>query len=153
MSHVAAIELQILDLDALEQACGELGLELRREQKTFKWYGRWVNDYNEQDAAYLKLGMKPEDYGKCDHAIAVKGNAGAYEAGLIKVPGKPGWSVIFDFFGGSGQALANCLGGQSADKLKQTYAAHAATRAALKQGFRVQKSIKADGTVQLLMVK
>lgn len=82
MSHVSTIETVIQDLDALEQACKALGtVELVRGQTTWKWFGQFVNDYHGADAAY-KHGIEPKDYGKCLHAIRVKGN---------EKPTKSGW--------------------------------------------------------------
>ena len=53
MSHVALVDVIIKDLDAVELACEDLGvLELIRNQPRFNWYGRWVNDYGKEDAAY-----------------------------------------------------------------------------------------------------
>lgn len=153
MSHVAAIDLHVRDLDALEKACEELGLELRRGQKTFHWYGRWVNDYDAEQAAY-RFGIDPKDYGKCEHAIAVKGKPGAYEIGLVARPdGKPGWLLAFDFWGSQGATLSNKIGGETAGKLKQAYGVNVAIRTAIKQGFTYQRVVKQDGTVQVIASK
>lgn len=48
----------------LAAACESLGLELKVDQKSYKWYG-----------------SKPNP---CDHAIAIKGKKGNYEVGLVK---------------------------------------------------------------------
>ena len=39
MSHVATVEVQITDLDALKAACEKLGLEFVEEKTEFRWYG------------------------------------------------------------------------------------------------------------------
>ena len=39
MSHVATGKLRVLDLDDLEAAASCVGMTLRRNQTTFKWYG------------------------------------------------------------------------------------------------------------------
>jgi hypothetical protein len=78
MSHVTVIAVELKDLDALKAVCAALGLELRENQKTYRWYGHHVGDYP------IPEGFTKADLGKCDHAIAVKGNRDAYEVGLVK---------------------------------------------------------------------
>ena len=76
MSHISKIELVIHSLEDLKEACRQLGFEFMENQKTYKWFGRWVGD------TPLPEGVKIEDIGKCDHAIRVPGCA--YEVGVIK---------------------------------------------------------------------
>ena len=78
MSHVTVIAVELKDLDALKAVCAALGLEFRENQKTYRWYGQHVGDFP------VPLGFAKADLGKCDHAIAVKGNRNAYEVGLVK---------------------------------------------------------------------
>ena len=80
MSHVSSVRIEIRSLEALRLACRRLGLQLNEGQKTHKWYGRWVGDYHGADAAFHH-GIKPEDYGKCEHAISIPGDDEAYEIG------------------------------------------------------------------------
>jgi hypothetical protein len=49
MSHIATVEVQIKDLDCLAKAAERCGLEFKKDQKNFRWYGRWMNDYDEDD--------------------------------------------------------------------------------------------------------
>ena len=65
MSHISKIELVIHSLEDLKEACRQLGFEFMENQKTYKWFGRWVGD------TPLPEGVKIEDIGKCDHAIRV----------------------------------------------------------------------------------
>ena len=44
MSHVSKIELVIHSLDDLKDACQKLGFQFMENQKSYKWYGRWVGD-------------------------------------------------------------------------------------------------------------
>ena len=44
MSHISKIELVIHSLEDLKEACRQLGFEFMKNQKTYKWYGRWVGD-------------------------------------------------------------------------------------------------------------
>ena len=118
MSHVVGIELRVRSLDALERAINEFPeLEFRRGQQAFKWYGMWMNDYDKQDAAY-KLGIKPEDYGKCHHAIRMRGNRDAYEIGVVQRADGDGFILVFDFFCQDDNITRIC-GGQDLRQLKQ----------------------------------
>lgn len=65
MSHLATVEAQIKDLDAVEAACKEMGWTLHRGQTQFKM---WYDDQFE----------------KCDHAISIPGNFNGMELGLVK---------------------------------------------------------------------
>lgn len=151
ISHVASVNIEIKDLDCLKRACVALGLGFREGQRTHKWYGRWMNDYDAADAAYLH-GIKPEDYGKCAHAIAVPHNASAYEAGVVQRADGKGYSLIYDFYGNKGRAL-EALIGKGASKLKQQYAVEVARKAARKQGYRVQEKKEQDGKVRLICTR
>jgi hypothetical protein len=155
MSHVTTIDLHITDLDSLAKACERLGLELVTGQKTFKWYGQWVGDYRGQDAAFNQ-GIDTKDYGKCEHAIRVKGNKQAYEIGLVKrTDGKAGYRLVWDHYaGGFGlcekvQYNAKTV---NADKLKDWYAAEVSKKQMRRQGFRVNAK-QLDGKVQVLCSK
>ena len=147
MSHVACVELEVNDMEALEETCKELGWNLKRGQKTYKWFGRWVNDYSAGDAAYHH-GIDPKDYGKCDHAISIPGIN--YEVGLVQKPtGKPGqYVVIFDFFD---QALKDALGGQGAPKLIQHYGVKKVTAECQKKGYKVTHTKTKTGDIQLVI--
>ena len=136
MSHVVDCNIVIKDLEAFKAACEELGMEFRLNQKTWKWYGQWVNDYDAQDAAY-KAGIKPEDYGKCVHAAAVKGDSSAYELGLVKNPKGEGFLLVFDFFGTEGRALQEKIG-KNASKLKSEYGLKLLEKTAKKRGYKVE---------------
>lgn len=143
MSHVAMIDLEIRDLEALKAACRRLGLEFVKGQTTYKWYGRHVGDYP------LPTGFAQEDLGKCDHAIRVPGNSRAYEIGVVRRrDGRPGYTLLWDFWQG-GYGLEEKVG-QEAGRLKQAYGIEAAKRAAQRAGHRVLgETQRADGTVVL----
>jgi hypothetical protein len=143
MSHVASIEIEVRDLEALKAACRTLGLEFVADQRTYRWYGRHVGDYP------LPQGFTVEDLGRCDHAIRVPGNSLAYEIGVTRRrDGRPGYVLLWDFWRG-GYGLEERVG-KDACKLKQAYAVEAAKRAAQRAGQRfLGQSTKADGTVVL----
>jgi|SRR6266853_1146947 len=147
MSHVATVEVEIRDLDALRAACAAAGLEFREGQRTFRWYGRWVKDYNGQDAAF-RAGIDPKDYGKCEHAIGVPGNAQAYEIGVVKKPGG-GYLLAWDFFMG-GYGLEK-VAGKGCLNLVRSYVGQVAQRTLRRQGYTLgAKRMLADGSVELI---
>jgi hypothetical protein len=160
MSHVATVDLEIKDLEALKAACVELGLEFREGQRKYKWYGHSVGDYP------LPAGFKEADLGKCEHAISVAGNAKAYEIGLARYPQgtvkrvkladgtevdrdvSGQWTMLFDFWSG-GYGLMEKVG-QNCGTLAQRYAAVVAEKQARKQGFHVQRKTLESVKIQLV---
>jgi hypothetical protein len=142
MSHISTVDLMIKDLESKAKACGKLGLELVRGQKTFRGYTQ----------------------GRCDHAIRVIGQPQAYEIGLCKRADGKGYDLKWD--GGMGAyAPAKLLydrvgyeaityGGKppSMDKLKDWYAAEVARKQMTKQGFMV-RTIQKGRKVQVLCSK
>lgn len=154
MSHVATIDLEIKDLDALALACEPLGLELVRGQKAYNWYGRSVGD------SPLPVGFTAQDLGKCDHVIRIKGttlngridNRMPYEIGLAtRRDGKAGYTLMWDTWQG-GHGLVHRVGGEKAEALKQGYATEVAVRIAKREGFRVVKrEIRTDGSVAVVV--
>lgn len=130
MSHIARIQLQIKDLDALADAADLLGCELVRHQKDFLWYAGRRNP--------------------CDHAIRVKNaTSGTYEIGVI-ADGEGNYRLECDFWNSGGLRQIVGEGGQ---KLRQTYAESAATRQAQRQGFRVQRTVTENGVVRLQLTR
>jgi hypothetical protein len=146
MSHVVSIKTEFKDLAAVKAACDELGLVFKEGQKTIRWYGRWMNDYDAADAAY-KLGIKPEQYGTCDHAIELPGCR--YDIGLLRNPQTGGYRLYFDFFG-PGRQIQEKLGANG-EKLLQYYAAHKTIATAKAKGWLAKRTIQPNGniTVQL----
>lgn len=118
MSHVVSSKSTITDLDCLEAVLAKHfpGMTLVRNKTNYNWYGRWVKDYHGSDAAY-KNGVRPEDFGKCDHVIKLAGCE--YEVGLCKVEGKEGWTAVWDFYG-DGRHLSKAMG-DGAEKLALHY--------------------------------
>lgn len=142
MSHVATIDLEIKDLDALADAANRLGGELKRGQTSYKWWGRHVGDYP------IPAGFTKDDLGKCDHAIQF--TDAAYEIGVVRRrDGRPGWQLIWDFV--DGRLVQLC--GKDCSKLKQAYGAAVATKFALKSGYRVNEQPQANGSIRLVLSK
>lgn len=135
MSHVVTVGgIDVTDLEVLQLSGEALGMELV-EKSTYKFYGRWVGDYP------LPEGFSQKDLGKCDYALRVKG-AGpeTYEVGVVKRrDGKPGYSLLFDFWQGGFGLLEKI--GENADKLKGEYKLQAAMKAARRQGFRTSRTV------------
>lgn len=149
MSHVATVEIEVKDIAAIKAACEELGLVFHEGKETFKWYGRWVNDYSANDAAY-KHGIDPKDYGKCKHAIGVKGNSNAYEIGLVEKTDGSGFALIYDNWGSQGAALEK-VAGKGLGLLTQGYVKQVAKKHMLMKGYSMGSTkVKADGTIEMV---
>lgn len=145
MSHVTAIDVHVTDLDALATACASLGLELVRDQTTYKWYGEHVGDWP------VPKGFTKHDLGKCAHAIRVVGKSSAYEVGVVeRRDGKPGFTLLWDFWAG-GYGLQEKVG-KDALKLRHEYAAAVSIKKAQALGYRHSLSRKEDGTVNKLSI-
>lgn len=114
MSHVIACEAQIRSLEALETACERLGLELVRDQTTFRWYEH-VGDYE------LPVGFTKEEMGQCQHAIRIPGDSRAYEVGVVeRRDGQDGWCLMFDFWN-RGYGMQEKVGGEMCQGLVHEY--------------------------------
>lgn len=145
MSHVVSVNVVITDLAALEAACKELSLQFMRDQKKHAWWGQWANDYSASNAAYIQSGIKPEDYGKCEHAIKVPGSK--YEIGVYKNPKGKGFILAYDNYS-TGHVISEKLG-VGLEKLKQLYAANVATMKAKANGWMVNRKWLPNGALKL----
>lgn len=131
MSHIATVEVEFRDMDALAKACVKCGVELRQDQKTFRWYNSKVSP--------------------CDAAI-VHPNAKAYEIGVHKT--ETGLRIQFDpFMSGYGMQDAVAFEDdiEGLGKLQQAYAVEVARKQAKRQGFSVREQVQADGRVKLTL--
>jgi hypothetical protein len=131
VSHVVSVDIRVRDLDSLEAAAKVCGFELRRGQRTYKWYGRSVGDYP------VPEGMTADQLGHCDHALALVDNPTAYEVGLVgQADGS--YRLVFDYWG-PGRALLAALGGEKADRLMAEYTITAAERRCSDLGWMTQR--------------
>lgn len=152
MSHIATVDVQIKDLDSLAKACTKLGLELVKGQQTFKWYGRFVGDSMQFVESLRAKGINVDDYGKCDHAIRVKGVHGSYEIGVVKLADGT-YTMLWDNYHG-GYGLMEKVSADSdkqregVGKLVQRYATEVASKRLRQQGYRVTESV-VDGKIKL----
>jgi hypothetical protein len=151
-SHVAKISVEVRDLEALAMACSRLGLEFRRDQKSYRWYGQYVGD------TPMPPGMTEADLGKCSHAIAVPGFDHADRNGLIYDKINGSWSnapyeiglvanedgsyyFAWDFYC-EGYGMQEKVG-ENCGKLLAEYSMCVAEKAAQERGWQYQRV--ADG--------
>ena len=118
MSHISKIELEVKDIGILGQACTRLGLELLKNKKSFRWYGK--------EAA-------------SDHAITVPG--ANYEIGVVKKDGL--YELNCDYYDRNLEKIIGSQGGL----LKQAYAVIKTRVEARRKGYsvleqRTENSIK-----------
>lgn len=133
MSHVISAKGIYEDLDILQIALKKFPqFQWREGQKTHVWFGEWVDDYRAADAAF-KSGIKPEDYGKCDHAIHMNGVN--YEIGVVKRADGLGYSLVWDFFS-DGQRISDYIG-QGGEKLLVAYEEEVLRQGAQRNGMMV----------------
>lgn len=145
MSHIATVDLEIRDLDALAEAAQRCGVELVRGQTRYRWYGTSVGD------TPLPEGFATADLGHCQHVLRVPGNAKAYEVGVVsRRDGRPGYVLHWDFYAG-GYGLQDHIG-VNCGKLKQAYGLAVARRQLTRQGFTVQEQPQPDGSISLVTV-
>lgn len=156
MSHVTDIRCKIKDLNLLAEACDKLGLEFRRDKKTFNWWGRSVGDYNDKS-------FNVAEAGRCDHAIAIKGSpwldeadkSEPYEVGVVENKDDPGtYTLRFDFFGG-GNGLIELTGDKCANLLKR-YKVEVAKSEAVAytpQGWEITEQQQPNGDVQISLTR
>lgn len=151
MSHVTNLKLRVKDLEALETGGRECDLEFRENQRTHRWYGHFVGDTTPPK------GMKPEDYGKCLHALVLK-NAGPsdYEIGVVKaLDGGEGYDLVCDTWRQA--RLLEAVGGPNLNKLRREYAAAAALKKAnatlQRKGFVAHRENLAGGAIRLRLQK
>jgi hypothetical protein len=141
MSHITKIKLIIKDLDSADKTARRLGLELVRNQKTFRGY----------------------TVGRCDHVLRVVGSPNAYEIGLVKRQDGKGYDLAWDADMGQyapALPLYEKVGYDkiqygktaSAAKLLDWYAAEVARKQMAKQGFMV-RTVQRDRKVQVLCSK
>jgi hypothetical protein len=135
VSHISKIELIINDLSSLKAACSRMNLEFRENQKTYRWYGKWIG--NEP----IPQGLVP---GRCDHAIHVP-NA-AYEVGVIKQD-DANYSLHADMFSGGG---LEPIIGKDAGLLKQAYTIARVRKEAHQKRMRINE-IQTDTGIRLTL--
>ena len=137
MSHIARIELEIKSLEDLKSACNRLGLKFCENEKSYKWFGRWVGDEP------LPEDVREEDLGKCDHMIHVPG--AQYQIGIVKKDNQ--YRLLWDSWQSGG--LEKVLG-RNAGLLKQAYAVETIKRESRLKGHRLRETMK-DNKIRLVL--
>jgi hypothetical protein len=150
VSHVTTMKMteRVRDLDLLEQAVAAIpALEFRRDQRTFRWFEQFMGD------STPPKGRDPKDYGKCAHAIALKGDRSAYEIGVVPAIDGDGFDLMVDTWGQ--RKLLAAIGGPSAQRIQQEYKYASALRAhevsTARRGFRSERETLPNGTVRLVL--
>ena len=152
MSHIASVELEIKDLDALAAAAEQVGLAFRRDQATYHCWatGRsreavetFARGRNQTLDDFLPPGYTFEDLGRCAHAIHLPGTP--YELGVVaRRDGRPGYALHGDL------GMMRAQVDQYVSKLRQAYAEQVAVKQARREGFRVVgRRVGQDGKVHL----
>lgn len=129
MSHIATVDLQIFNLEALKIAAASVGLEFLENQKNFRAY-RAVNP--------------------CVHALRVIGMPNAYEIGLA-TRGDGSYALLWDNYA-NGQGLCDKIG-EDAGLLLQAYGIQAAIADAELEGMTYQQETDAEGNIFLVCVE
>jgi Protein of unknown function (DUF1257) len=122
MSHFTTIQTQIKDIDALREACAELGLELLANAEA-RGYGSQAQ--------------------RGDFVIRLKG---PYDVALHRQP-EGAYRLSADLWEGHVEKEL----GQSYGRLLQLYAIHKAAREARKHGFSVRRTALQNGVVKLTL--
>jgi len=124
MSHGTTIQTQIRDLDALHDACAELGLRLVPDS-TYRGYA----------------GTRRE----APHVIRLRG---PYDIAVHPSPAKDGtYGLTTDWFGGH---VAKEVGANYG-RLLQTYGVHKTFREARLRGLRTTRRTEANGSILLTL--
>jgi len=151
MSHVTTGEMCITNLDYAEEAAKKLGGRLVRGQTTFKWYGKWLNDWNDKRAA-VNRGINPKTFGQCAHAIVMEDGAkGSYEVGLVEREDGKGFDAIYDVFG-PGIQLEKKFG-KGLGKLKTEIGVVTAMKTYGRMGYQVKEGTNKRGERQVKIWK
>ncbi len=111
-------------------------MKWKEGQKQFKWY---VNGASAEQIA--------SGFGKCEHAIGCENTSYNYEIGVVRRKDGEGWQLVFDPYD---SRLAEKVG-RTCEKLVAAYSEEYAIDFASKNGFSVERSINADGHVELIM--
>lgn len=149
MSHLANVELTVTDLDALQHAVAQTdGLTWCEGQQSYKWYGRWMDDFHGTNAA-VDNGFDASTFGKSEHAIKVDGSE--YEIGVVKNPTGNGYRLLYDNYA-SGRKIAERYG-TGLETIKNSYAERVAVRQLQRKGYRVSTRVNAKGQRQVVGVK
>jgi len=123
MSHFTSIETQVRDIDALREACAELGVRLLD---------------NTEARGFGKARLK------ADHVVRLKG---PYDIAVNRAGRNGTYTLTTDWWDGHVEKEV----GPKFGTLLQLYAAHKVMREARKRGHRVHRRRQHDGTIKLVI--
>lgn len=141
MSHIATVDIQLRDLDAIKAAAARLGLVFCEGQASYRWYGHRVGD------SPLPEGLTEDELGYCEHAITSPTDTG-YEIGIVRRKDGQGYQLAFDTWG-PGQWITERLG-EDMGAFKQAYGVELAKRELQLEGWMVNEVLAADGSIELV---
>jgi hypothetical protein len=142
MSHMARVQVEVSDLDALEDAAKALGLEMVRNVSTYKWYGKFMRDWP------LPQGITEKDLGKCEHVLRIPGDSTSYEVGVARSKTDPSkYVLLFDFWAGGGNLVKHV--GKDGYKLMMQYPCEVARKHLRQRGRRVIEERTPEGKIVL----
>jgi hypothetical protein len=139
MSHISKMELEITSLADLKEACQRLGMTFCEEQKTYKWFGTWMED------SPLPEGIIKEELGHCTHAIKVP--ECRYEIGVTRKGSR--YVLLWDSWSSGG--LEKKIG-KNAGILKQAYSIQRIKREAMLKRYRFTEQ-KTEKGVRLVLCR
>ena len=122
MSHFTTIETQVRDIDALQSACEELGLQVQ-ENASARGYGSQTR----QGEYVIKLK------GPYDIAVNRQENGS--------------FGLACDWWGGHVEKEV----GKNYGRILQLYGVHKASREARRKGYTVRRKQHADGAIKLVI--
>lgn len=123
MSHFTTIQTQVRDLDALREACEDLGLQLL-SGVTCRGYAGAAR--------------------KAAHVIRLKG---PYDIAVDPVPEGNGFTLTCDWWDGHVEKET----GPQHGRLLQAYGVRKTIREARQRGLRVNRKLEADGSILLML--
>jgi hypothetical protein len=166
MSHIVTIKTEFRSLPAIEAACKRLGWAFSRNQRTYKWFGDWIGDsslpeelFTPEQLTHIKRlddserqKYMTEFMGNCDHAITVPGCS--YEIGVLEVRCKEGgkkFVLAYDYWPSGGLHTKMPTKPGDPNPFAQAYAIEAAKAQAIIEGYSVEESTLANGTMVLTL--
>lgn len=135
MSCISRIDVLILDLDAFQKACAELGMQFVQNKSSYR-----TDDGNH----------------KCEHAVMKVGLL--REVGLIRArfnkdrkrieatEAGEGWTITLDTFGAAGRQITDVVG-TKCEKLMKSYGCHVVRNKATQMGWSIKEESLQDGVV------
>lgn len=127
MSHVVSVKCYITDRAAAAAVADPLGFVFQPDAKSFHTF----NGYEACEGKFARKDRK----------------AGAYEIGLRPV-GDGKYEAVYDPWGTGGKAIED-LAGKGLSRFKDALAEDVTARHLAREGYRVVRTVEADGTITL----